>query len=88
MAYNSPNYFEQGTGKLVIGGNMEIKDLSKVSGLPTCPTVPEIPEIPVAANVPDCAAADVAGCVASINAILTALKEAGLMAALAGEGVV
>lgn len=79
MAYNSPNYFEQGTGKLVIGGNMEIKDLSKVSGLPTCPTVPEIPEIPVAANVPACEAADVAGCVASINAIITALKTAGLM---------
>lgn len=77
MAYNSPNYFEQGTGKLVIGGNMEIKDISKVSGLPTCPTVPEIP---VAANVPACAAADVAGCVTSINAIITALIEAGMMA--------
>lgn len=79
MAYNSPNYFEQGTGKLVIGGNMEIKDLSKVSGLPTCPTVPEIPEIPVAGNVAACAATDVAGCVTSINAIITALKTAGLM---------
>lgn len=78
MAYNSPNYFEQGTGKLVIGGNMEIKDISKVSGLPTCPTVPVIP---VAANVPACEAADVAGCVASINAIITALIEAGLMTA-------
>ncbi len=77
MAYNSPNYFEQGTGKLVIGGNMEIKDISKVSGLPTCPTVPEIP---VAENVVACAATDVAGCVTSINAILTELKEAGLMA--------
>jgi len=76
MAYNSPNYFEQGTGKLVIGGNMEIKDLSKVSGLPTCPTVPEIP---VAANVAACAATDVAGCVTSINAIITALIEAGMM---------
>jgi len=76
MAYNSPNYFEQGTGKLVIGGNMEIKDISKVSGLPTCPTVPEIP---VAANVAECTATDVAGCVASINAIITALKEAGMM---------
>lgn len=78
MAYNSPNYFEQGTGKLVIGGNMEIKDLTKVTGLPTCPTVPEIP---VAENVAACAAENVAGCVTSINAILTALKAAGLMEA-------
>lgn len=76
MAYNSPNYFEQGTGKLVIGGNMEIKDISKVSGLPTCPTVPVIP---VAANVAECTATDVAGCVTSINAIITALIEAGMM---------
>lgn len=83
MAYNSPNYFEQGTGKLVIGGNMEIKDLTKVTGLPTCPTVPEIP---VAENVAACAAENVAGCVTSINAILTALKAAGLMEADAPAG--
>lgn len=34
-----------------------------------------------AANVAECEAEDVAGCVTSINAILTALKEAGMMEA-------
>ncbi len=77
MAYNSPNYFEQGTGKLVIGGNMEIKDISKVSGLPTCPTVPTVP---VAANVANCELTDLQGCVDHINDILAALKSSGLMA--------
>lgn len=40
-----------------------------------------IPSIPVADNVAECAAENVAGCVESINAILSALKEAGLMEA-------
>ena len=39
----------------------------------------DIPTVPVADNVGQCTATDVAGCVTSINAILTALKEAGLM---------
>lgn len=42
-----------------------------------------------AAAVEDCAAEDVAGCVTSINAIISALKTAGLMAAAAaGTGTV
>ena len=41
----------------------------------------EIPTVPVAGNVAECEAEDVAGCVSSINAILSALKEAGLMEA-------
>lgn len=40
-----------------------------------------IPTVPVADNVAECEAEDVAGCVTSINAILSALKEAGLMEA-------
>ena len=40
-----------------------------------------IPSIPVAENVAECEAENVAGCVESINAILSALKEAGLMEA-------
>ena len=39
----------------------------------------EIPTVPVADNVAECEAEDVEGCVTSINAILSALKEAGLM---------
>lgn len=41
----------------------------------------EIPTVPVAGNVAECEAVDVTGCVSSINAILSALKEAGLMEA-------
>ena len=41
----------------------------------------EIPTVPVADNVGQSTATDVAGCVTSINAILSALKEAGLMEA-------
>lgn len=41
----------------------------------------DIPTVPVAGNVVQCTATDVAGCVTSINAILSALKEAGLMEA-------
>ena len=44
----------------------------------------DIPTVPIADNVGQCTATDVAGCVTSINAILSALKEAGLMVA---EGV-
>lgn len=67
--YNAKNYTEQGGEKTVIGGTLEIKDGATVTGLPQ------------AANVPASEATDVAGCVTSINAILTALKAAGLMVA-------
>lgn len=67
--YNVKNYTEQGGEKTVIGGTLEIKDGATLTGLP------------VAANVPASTATDVAGAVASINAILTALKAAGLMVA-------
>lgn len=40
-----------------------------------------IPAVPVAENVAASEASDVAGCVTSINAILSSLKAAGLMAA-------
>ena len=41
----------------------------------------EIPSVPVATNVAECTAEAVEGCVESINAILSALKQAGLMEA-------
>lgn len=41
----------------------------------------KLTDIPVATNVPNSEAEDVAGCVTSINAILTALKTAGIMEA-------
>lgn len=67
--YNCPNYFEQDTGKLVIGGALEIKSGATVTGLPC------------ADNVAESTATTVAQAVTSINAILTALKAAGLMKA-------
>ena len=46
----------------------------------------EIPSVPVAENVAECEAENVAGCVESINDILYALKEAGLMEADPDDG--
>jgi len=45
------------------------------------PTYPVVPEIPVAANMPASEAATVESLLADFNALLAALKTAGLMAA-------
>lgn len=45
------------------------------------PTYPTIPEIPVAANIPASEATTVESLLADFNALLAALKAAGLMAA-------
>lgn len=63
------NYTTDGGDKTVIGGKLIICEGAEVQGLP------------VAANVVECESTTVAGCVTSINAILSALKSAGLMVA-------
>ena len=68
MSYNTKNYTEQGGDKTIIGGTLEIKQGSSVTGLP------------VAANQADSTATDVAGLVTDFNALLAKLKAAGLMA--------
>ncbi len=69
MSYNTKNFTEQGGDKTIIGGILEIKQEALVTGLP------------VAENQANSTATDVAGLVLDINALLTKLKAAGLMAA-------
>ena len=64
---NTKNYMEQGGGKWVIGGTLEIKEEASVTGLP------------IAANQADSTATDAAGLVTDFNALLAKLKAAGLM---------
>ena len=68
MSYNTKNYFEQGGDKLVIGGELEIREGAVVTGLP------------VTENQPDSTAADVAELVSDFNSLLQKLKDAGIMA--------
>lgn len=98
--YNTENYTEQGGGKLVIGGALEIREGATVTGLPAgeIPTASatvkggvkiganvsvtedgtiSVTAGAVAANVPACASLETS--VATLNALLAALKEAGLM---------
>lgn len=67
MSYNTKNYTEQGGEKTVIGGELMILPGARATGLP------------IAENIADSTAADVAGLVADFNALLAALKAAGLM---------
>jgi|BioPla2DNA2_1021312.scaffolds.fasta_scaffold96823_2 hypothetical protein len=93
MTYNAKNYTEQGGGKTVIGGILEIKEGATVIGLPE----PVIPEVPVATttqaglvkqaeNVPISEATTLDELLADLNLILSKLKSAGIMEADAGEG--
>jgi hypothetical protein len=68
MSYNSKNYTEQGGGKTVIGGTLEIAEGGHVTGLPK------------AEFQADSTAADTAALVADFNALLAKLIAAGLMA--------
>lgn len=67
MSYNAKNYTEQGGEKTVIGGVLEIKEGTSVTGLP------------VLENQADSIATDVTGLVTDFNALLAKLKAAGLM---------
>lgn len=68
MSYNVKNYTEQGGDKTVIGGTLEIKEGAILSGIPS------------AVNQANSTAVDVATLVSDFNALLTKLKDSGLMA--------
>ncbi|MDD4688515.1 MAG: head fiber protein [Eubacteriales bacterium] len=65
--YNAKNYTEQGGDKTVIGGTLEIKEGAILIGLPT------------ALNQADSTATTIEDLVTDFNALLTKLKNAGLM---------
>lgn len=77
--YNAKNYTKQGGEETVIGGKLTFASGAEVDGLPAA-TASKTGGVKKAANVAACDATDAAGCVTSINAILTALKAAGIMA--------
>jgi Head fiber protein. len=72
MSYNAKNYTEQGGEKTVIGGTLEIKEGASVTGLSS---------FTAAVNQASSTATDISGLVADFNALLSALKTAGLMLA-------
>ena len=69
---NVKNYTEQGGGKTVIGGELEITAGGKLTFEGT--------ELKPAAVQVDSEATTIAGTVADLNALLAKLKAAGLMA--------
>ena len=71
MSYSSKNYTEQGGGKTVIGGTLEIKEGATVTGLPSSFTPAD--------NQAPSTAEDATSLVADFNALLLKLKTAGLM---------
>ena len=66
--YNTKNYTEPGGDITHIGGKLIIEPGAEVVGLPA------------AGNVPESAATTVAGVKDDLNAVIAALKAAGLMA--------
>lgn len=69
---NVKNYTEQGGERTVIGGTLDISEGGKLTFVGE--------EVSSAVNQEDSTATDVEGLVADFNALLTKLKEAGLMA--------
>lgn len=69
MSYNTKNYTEQGGEKTVIGGELEVKEGAKVTGIPSS-----------APNQPASEATTVATLRDDFNALLVKLKEAGVVA--------
>ena len=69
---NIKNYTEQGGEKTVIGGTLEILEGGQVIGLPS--------DLTLAAFQTDTTATTIAGLVVDFNALLTKLKDAGIMA--------
>lgn len=66
------NRMVQGGDLWIIGGRLVIEDGAQVEGLPSTPA-------PKAEAVPDSVAEDVATLMADHNALLAALRKAGLM---------
>ena len=69
---NVKNYTEQGGDKTVIGGTLEILEGGQVLGLPS--------EFNTVTFQADSTASTIAGLVVDFNALLTKLKDAGIMA--------
>jgi hypothetical protein len=67
MSYTTKNYTEQDGEKTVIGGTLEIKKGTVISGLP------------IAENQADSAATTVDDLTSDFNGLLSKLKDAGLM---------
>lgn len=70
MSYTTKNYTDKGGNRTVIGGELEIKEGARISGLPSGGT---------AGNQPASTATQVAGLKNDFNALLVRLKEAGIM---------
>ncbi len=70
MSYTTKNYTDKGGNRTVIGGELEIREGARVSGLPSGGT---------AENQPASTATQVAGLKNDFNALLVKLKEAGVM---------
>lgn len=68
MSYTTKNYTDKGGDRTVIGGELEIREGARVSGLPSG-----------AQNQPASTATQVAGLKNDFNALLVKLKEAGIM---------
>ena len=67
MSYNIKNYTEQGGEKTVIGGTLEIKEGAELAGFPK------------AENQADSTATTISDLKSDFNALLSKLKESGLM---------
>ncbi len=68
MSYNTKNYTEQGGGKTVIGGELEIKEGARVTGLPSSAENHRTSEANTVAALRD-----------DFNALLVKLKNAGIV---------
>ena len=78
------NYFAHGGRELVIGGKLTFLPGATVEGaegLFDLPTAAEGACLQQLANVPECTGSNVAAVKATLNQLLAALKQAGLMAA-------
>lgn len=67
MSYSTKNYTEQSGEKTVIGGELEIKEGARVTGLPSC------------SFQEDSSATTVAALKDDFNALLENLRKAGIM---------
>ena len=70
MSYTTKNYTDKGGNRTVIGGELEIREGARISGLPSGGT---------AENQPASTATQVTGLKNDFNALLVKLKEAGVM---------
>ena len=68
MSYTTKNYTDKGGDRTVIGGELEVREGARVTGLPSG-----------AQNQPASTATQVAGLKNDFNAFLVKLKEAGIM---------